>query len=731
MVVEAPSPAGGAAPIPLVLHLGAEIVSDPIVTALRDGFAVAWEEPGATEKAVAIKIALFDQTGGARTLADGSTAITVTDNALETVEPSIAPIGSGVGVAYVDASKGALVLEAFNGSGSQIGQEIVVDDGANGAISDVNMASSTGSADDVAVVYVRDDHDDQADYGRIMLQRYHAPDADANGDADELAAVGSDGQADGNDAPTGLAITQVTDEDGAAVSQDVYGRAPTVTGLVDGDLAIVWVENDGAGETIKGCVMEADGSDVLHIDLTALLQDSGIVKGTKPILSANGDGDILVSWLQRDGASGDYAVMAAVYDWTGVGQWIAPEAPMQLQTFDRMPQDFHVTWAGEDGDALSVSWRTDSSGSGSGGTFTQRFDLDGNDLGRATKIYGGGDLAGDGATTAGLVDGQIVVLYTEQSKNGSLDLAAQVIDANTGNTSTVDIAQAIDSSASEPGGTNDQVIAVSNLSTAVDQEIAVNVLETAPGAIVSHINGEPITASEPVDVGSAWVQLREDGWLTISPNAGYEGEIDFEYTVSGGTGEAALTSRVKISVEDDRGENEDQQGIKLADLDVSDGELSTAGLTAAGLDADMFQIVGNTLYLKAGLEFDFNTNASLTVEVRADGSSHPDTAVNFTLSVADSSGPGNMEAHLIADTFLFAPGFGDGSGYGHDSETHEIIDMSSSPYATFQELLDSGALVQDGHDVVITLDPTDPYHSDKITLRGIELSALTSADFKF
>jgi hypothetical protein len=46
-------------------------------------------------------------------------------------------------------------------------------------------------------------------------------------------------------------------------------------------------------------------------------------------------------------------------------------------------------------------------------------------------------------------------------------------------------------------------------------------------------------------------------------------------------------------------------------------------------------------------------------------------------------------------------------------------------------LLDSGALVQDGVDVVIMIDPHDPAHSDKIILRGVELSHLTSSDFKF
>ena len=60
-----------------------------------------------------------------------------------------------------------------------------------------------------------------------------------------------------------------------------------------------------------------------------------------------------------------------------------------------------------------------------------------------------------------------------------------------------------------------------------------------------------------------------------------------------------------------------------------------------------------------------------------------------------------------------------------------VIDLSNSGYPTFQALHDAGALVQVGEDVEITLSVTDPSHPEKVLLRSVNLSSLTSSDFKF
>ena len=298
-----------------MLDMTDALEGEPIVTATQGGFAVTWQELGTTEDAVAIRMAMFDANGVPRALADGSTVITIADNALAAVKPSVVDVDSGIAAAYVDADEGSLVVKAYDDGGTLIGQD-VVDDGASGGISEISLGSSssgdTGEENELAVVYVRDDHDDQPDYGSIMLQRYRLPE---EGDSDGLVALGGDGETDGNDAP--VALTNEPDAD-PTTCEDVQGRAPSVTGLDHGELAIVWVENDGARETIRGRVLEAGGGQVLQIDLTGLLQDSGIARGTEPILLANADGDILVSWLQRNGEDDDaYVVMAALYEAAG------------------------------------------------------------------------------------------------------------------------------------------------------------------------------------------------------------------------------------------------------------------------------------------------------------------------------------------------------------------------------------------------------------------------------
>ena len=133
------------------------------------------------------------------------------------------------------------------------------------------------------------------------------------------------------------------------------------------------------------------------------------------------------------------------------------------------------------------------------------------------------------------------------------------------------------------------------------------------GLTISHINDVPITLETPVDVGCGGVQLREDGWLTVNPDAGYTGQLAFDCTVAG---------------------------------------------TADGADS---------------------------------------------------------KSHVIINV---------------DVE-REVIDLGSTGYTTFQELLDSGALVQAGEDVVITFNPDDPAGVHKITLKGVELLALSEPDFKF
>ncbi len=412
----------------------------PIVKAVDDGFVVVWQTPGASEGTVEIKLAIYDADGAPRILADGGTVVRVTDSAAAGVAPTISGLGSGVVVAYVGAGDGGLTVKAYDGAGDQIGKDTVVDSAEAGAISEVSLDAEAVKAEDgtvhdqVAVAYVRDSADTSAgngDYGTIYLQRYEV--AANDGQPRQLVELGLDGTHDGADGPA--QITTETDGD-PATSEAVYGRAPVVDALDDGGLAVAWVESLDAIETIKGRVLAPDGSQVLRLDLTDLIGAQGIARSTKPILLETSHGDILVNWLQPDGDDAGYVVMSARYEADRAGGWIMPDQPIRLQEFHDEPEEFSVTLSEGDATFLTVTWRTDSSGSGSGdGILSQRFDIDGQDLGRTTKIYddsaldGGQQPVTDAFSAAGLADGKIVIVYTEQSRDGSVDLAAHVIEA--------------------------------------------------------------------------------------------------------------------------------------------------------------------------------------------------------------------------------------------------------------------------------------------------------------
>jgi hypothetical protein len=277
--------------------------------------------------------------------------------------------------------------------------------------------------------------------------------------------------------------------------------------------------------------------------------------------------------------------------------------------------------------------------------------------------------------------------------------------------------------------------------THVDEETAINPLASllGSGLAISHINKVPISTGSPVDVGTGWVQLREDGWLTVTPDAGHTGQIAFDYSVAGTaapdhseghvvvnvetrTTPAALTLRNQVSAVAEAAST--RSALKVADIAMADAELGTDGLSLTGLDASMFVIVGNALYLKEGIELDFQSKPTLSVEILASHTSGSDGGASFTLSVA---GPGGATPAFAAasDAFVFAPGYGETIG------NHPLVDLSATRYATFRELVDAGALTEDGGNVVIKLDPDDPADPQKVILMGVSLSALSDTDFKF
>ena len=88
---------------------------------------------------------------------------------------------------------------------------------------------------------------------------------------------------------------------------------------------------------------------------------------------------------------------------------------------------------------------------------------------------------------------------------------------------------------------------------------------------------------------------------------------------------------------------------------------------------------------------------------------------------------------VSGDTIFFKPGFGKET-IEHvklsGGEAHDVLDLSLYG-TTFEALRAAGAFEQVGNDVVLTLNPADPAHSDQIILKSIELHQIDPGDFKF
>jgi hypothetical protein len=733
--LDAPPDASGASaaqsarrdmPAEIVLTVAATPGEDetaPLVETMRDGFAVGWLEPGATDQARQIKVVLYDANGDPR-----GPEILVADNAAGGVEATeISALEDGLAAAYVDAGSGALVVKAYTGDGVQIGQEAIVALGGAGAI--IETALAANAANELAVVYRQQDgnaDDGAVDYGSIMLQRYSI--ATVGGVA-ALVEVGSDGE--GNDPDWAV---QAVDAGGDTSPLELgTGRAPAAIGL-DTGFAIAWVESDGTRDVVRGVILDRHGAQVQRIDLSQLHADAGIAEGTEPTLLDVGDGSFLASWLQPD-ANGGYVVMTAVYRETTPGVWLEPDAAIALKAFSSMPDDYAVSVSfGAEWPVINVVW--DEGNREPGGheaVYNQRYSLDGLQLGDATKIAPGDTAAGepqrevDSLAAAGLANGQVVVL-ARQGSEGDRGLFAHVVATPP-------------HAADDDGGSSDATDAVSSrtFTTRVGEETAINPLAeglgSGPG--ISHINGLPITTASPVDVGFGWVQLREDGWLTVTPDAGYRGRIAFDYAVAGMADGQDASGHVDVDVGADTAPAavmlrnqvtavaEDvsmASALKVADIAMTDGGLGTDGLSLTGLDAGIFEIVGDALYLKQGIELDFETRPTLSVEIVATHTGGHDSGASFTLNVA---GAGAAALAAANDMLVFAP------GYGEAIVDHPLIDLASIRYATFQELMDAGALTQEGDNVVITLNPDDHADLQKIVLKAAALAALGDADFKF
>ncbi len=148
------------------------------------------------------------------------------------------------------------------------------------------------------------------------------------------------------------------------------------------------------------------------------------------------------------------------------------------------------------------------------------------------------------------------------------------------------------------------------------------------------------------------VVINNNGTLTYLPDRGFDGTATINYTVSdgnGGTDTATVTVDVTstnqppsvslVPVVATLAEDADTtQPIRIADIVVVDDGVGAADLSLSGADAASFSIIGDGLYLNAGVALDFETKTSFDVAVRADDpdfTGFPDSEAAISLAISD------------------------------------------------------------------------------------------------
>jgi PKD repeat protein len=93
--------------------------------------------------------------------------------------------------------------------------------------------------------------------------------------------------------------------------------------------------------------------------------------------------------------------------------------------------------------------------------------------------------------------------------------------------------------------------------------------------------------------------------------------------------------------------------VKVAEIVVSDPDGGTNNLGLSGPDAVLFTIIGSELFLKSGIQLDFETNSILEVTVEVDDpgfSPIPDDSSSLTISVTDANEAATVSIENLIST---------------------------------------------------------------------------------
>ncbi|MGX1089152.1 Ca2+-binding RTX toxin-like protein [Pseudomonas sp. AP3_22 TE3818] len=369
--------------------------SEPSLTALKDGgYIVAWSDQGTS-----FTDYIYTQRYNASGVKVGGPALVnnVTNSAQE--DPTITALANG---GYVVAwqsdtfdDMSDIAAQIYNANGVKVGSEFIVNTTRIGM---QDSAEITALSDGGFVVSWSSYGQDGSGWGGY-LQRYNA----------SGAKVGVE---------TRVSTTTQYDQDG-----------PTVTGLADGGMMVVW-EGNGKDDTagIFGQRFKADGSKSgAEVRINTSVADDQ----TDPVVKVLSSGNYVVTWQSApdDGDGNDETdapgdIYAQLFNAAGVK--VGAETLVNTTTTGNQEEPnvtammnggYLVTWAGQGiGDA--------------NGIFSQLFNASGVKVGTETRINTTTTDNQLFSQVTALADGGYVVAWESSKASGQVDVYTQRFDAN-------------------------------------------------------------------------------------------------------------------------------------------------------------------------------------------------------------------------------------------------------------------------------------------------------------
>lgn len=230
------------------------------------------------------------------------------------------------------------------------------------------------------------------------------------------------------------------------------------------------------------------------------------------------------------------------------------------------------------------------------------------------------------------------------------------------------------------------------------------------------------------DQYSVTVQVN-DASFGVGPNATATFDLSIAETNDAPTAVALQNALSSIA------ENIDTQSpVKVADIVVTDDPVGINDLTVVGADADLFEIVGTELFLKASVSIDFESQAQYDVTIQVDDVSignSPDAAVDFSLAVTDV----NEAPTLLTNTLTIVQGDTvvlsreNLAASDVDNSADQIIyTVSALSGGQFEQVIDSSVVTSfnqtqiDGGEIQFVHDNSDNAPSYAVSVSDGELS---------